>query len=68
MSLSKRKPCEAVAIKLRCYYCSEQVNYLFDDGCCKECTDMAPEEVEGMSAEEYVLRIPELKMLSEYPL
>jgi len=32
-----------------CYQCGEQVVYLFQDGRCKSCTRMLPEEVIGES-------------------
>ena len=30
-----------------CYECDQPCNYLFDDGRCKECTSLTPEEVRG---------------------
>lgn len=30
-----------------CYQCEKRVVYLFDDGRCKDCTRMTPEEVRG---------------------
>lgn len=32
-----------------CYNCGEKVVYLFQDGRCKSCTLMLPEEVKGES-------------------
>lgn len=32
---------------LRCYQCSEEVNYLFDDGRGRCCTRLTPEEITG---------------------
>lgn len=32
-----------------CYQCDKQVNYLFDDGRCGECTRLTQEEVEGFA-------------------
>ena len=30
-----------------CYQCDKQVDYLFEDGRCKDCTRLTPEEVKG---------------------
>ena len=30
-----------------CYECDKDCNYLFDDGRCKDCTRLTPEEVRG---------------------
>lgn len=32
---------------LICYQCDKEVTYLFDDGRCKDCTRLTPEEVTG---------------------
>lgn len=32
---------------LICYQCEKKVGYLFDDGRCKSCTRLTPEEVMG---------------------
>ena len=31
-----------------CYQCEKPVSYLFDDGRCKKCTRLTPEEVRGV--------------------
>ena len=30
-----------------CYQCEKEVNYLFDDSRCKDCTRLTPDEVRG---------------------
>lgn len=30
-----------------CYQCEKEVNYLFEDGRCKDCTKLTKEEVEN---------------------
>ena len=32
---------------MHCYECEEEVKWLADDGRCKDCTRLTPEEVEG---------------------
>ncbi len=38
----------ASADRLTCYECNEACHYLFDDGRCRGCTRMTPEEVTGV--------------------
>ena len=33
-----------------CYQCEKEVNYLFEDSCCKDCTRLTPEELLGKAA------------------
>ena len=35
-----------------CYQCEKEVEYLFDDARCKDCTRLTPEEVRGEVIEE----------------
>lgn len=33
-----------------CYECAKPYNYLFDDGRCSRCTQLTPDEVQGIGA------------------
>lgn len=37
-----------LGLKMTCYECLKEVVYLFDDGRCKDCTRLVPEEVQGL--------------------
>lgn len=41
------EPKPQATYKPECYQCEKPVDYLFDDGRCKDCTRLTPEEVRG---------------------